>query len=649
MNLWAGVVFQPTRQRPVWQPSGLSAPGISQRASVPSASYRRQEGELSSLLSQEAREPNTARFAINRLWHGTAIGRPSERLRLKRFVRTAMTLLEVVLALALSLLVLMGLSMAIDSHLRVVDRSRRQVEQALLARTLLHRIAEDIRSAIRYDPQNIKTLVPQLSTQSLEDLAAEAGLGQMDFSDIEDPEATAAETTEPPPMPGIYGNRYELYIDLSRLPRLDQFQYELVATEGSPILDRTTEVKRVAYYVVRPELSAVAEAVQAAVRSGLVRWELDRAVSLLAAEEGTLADLERQVEPLAPEVVGLEFEYFDGQQWLQEWDSQAMGGLPVAIRIALALAPEERTSRNGGLWGMLSGDSDTSTEPTIYRMLVHLPASAPIQDTSTLETLLETMEAEQSESTNQPQQVKQAATASQVGDSSGGGGDQTGQSAMGGTGRRGMGLPGGFGPGGFGPGGFAPGGPGGFGPGGFGPGGSPGSFGPGGFGPGQSSGGGTPGGPGGRGPGSRPGGGSGRFSPPGQGPSVGPGGPAPGQQSATPPSSGSGTGGRAGSFGGRSSGGTGPAGSSGWNPGSSTRGNRGSGQTSGRSGGSPFGAAGSLGSGGFRIAPSGSSFGGAGSSGASAGGLGGSAGGNFGGSSSGRAGAGGSASGGGNR
>ena len=420
---------------------------------------------------------------------------PSSKRRagaIPTLLRPAMTLLEVILALALSLLVLWGLSMAIDSHLRVVDRSRRHVEQARLARSLLHRIADDIRSAIRYDPQNIRALMPQLTTPSLEDLAAQAGLGQMDFSDIEDPEATAAETTPPPPVPGIYGNRYELYIDLSRLPRLDQFQYELVATEGSPILDRTSAVKRVAYYVVRPEITALAEAAAALSQSGLVRWELDRATSLLAAEEGTLADIERQVQPLAPEVLGIEFEYFDGQQWLPEWDSQAMGGLPVAIRIALALASEEPTS-GGGLWGMFSGDSAGPAEPVIYRMLVHLPAAAPMQDTSTLESLQETMETEQSEGTDQPQEAKQAASASQLGDLSGAGANPMDQQGTPGGARRGVG-PGGFGRDGFGSG---------SGPGRFGPGGPTGDFGPG-QGPGGRSGSGPAGRPsGGFGPGSR--------------------------------------------------------------------------------------------------------------------------------------------------
>lgn len=479
-----------------------------------------------------------------------------------RMRRRGMTLLEVILSLALALLLLLTLSMAIDSHLRVVDQGRRHVEQALLARSLLHRIADDIRSTVRYDPQNIRALVPQLTTPSLEDLAVQSGLGEMDFSDTEDTEATAAETTEPPPVPGIYGNRYELYIDLSRLPRLDQFQYELVASEGSPLLDRTSEVKRVAYYVVRPEVSSIAEAAGTLVRSGLVRWELDRAASLLAYEEGTLAELERQVEPIAPEVLGIEFEYFDGQEWVEEWDSDVLGGLPIAIRIALALASNEAARTFGGLGGMFSSTSTETVEPIIYRMLVHLPASAPVQDTSAFESLLETEEEQQSsEGTRQPQQAQQAEKASSGGeDASGGTSGQTDQN--GNSGRRGVSLgpPGGFGPGGFGSGGFPPGG----GSGGFGPGG----FGSGGFAPGGGQ----------IGPGSGLGG---RRT---QGNSGG-----------GAPSDGSGARRRSGSFGSSPFGGSGRGGSSGFGPGAS--GGRGGfpGRGSGSSGTTPFGRSGARG------------------------------------------------------
>ncbi len=340
--------------------------------------------------------------------------------------RHGFTLLEVILTLLLTSLVLAALSMAISTQLRAVDRGRRHVEQAQLARALLQRIAGDVRSAVRYDPLDIKKLVPKLATQSLEDMAAQAGFGEMDFSDVEDEDASVAETTAPPPIPGIYGTRYELQVDVSRLPRIDQFQSSLVPTaDGGSLLDRTSDVKTIAYYCVRPELTAVAQAVGGLMQTGLVRRELDRAVTSFAADQGMLGDMERGLEPIAPEVMAVEFEYFDGQEWLEEWDSDALGGLPVAIRVAIALDPRAPAAQTASAPGPFDAVATEEFEPVVYRMLVHLPASAPMQGSGG-----ELLEEGTEEGTGQPQEAQQAASAKDASATGlSGSGDTSGASA----------------------------------------------------------------------------------------------------------------------------------------------------------------------------------------------------------------------------
>jgi prepilin-type N-terminal cleavage/methylation domain-containing protein len=39
----------------------------------------------------------------------------------------------------------------------------------------------------------------------------------------------------------------------------------------------------------------------------------------------------------------LEFEYFNGDKWLQQWDSNQMKGLPQAVRVTLVFQPEGRS------------------------------------------------------------------------------------------------------------------------------------------------------------------------------------------------------------------------------------------------------------------------------------------------------------------
>jgi hypothetical protein len=53
-------------------------------------------------------------------------------------------------------------------------------------------------------------------------------------------------------------------------------------------------------------------------------------------EIGDVSRLARTGEIVAPEVVSLEFSYFDGTEWLFEWDSTQQG-LPWLIRINIAI------------------------------------------------------------------------------------------------------------------------------------------------------------------------------------------------------------------------------------------------------------------------------------------------------------------------
>lgn len=298
--------------------------------------------------------------------------------------RRGYTLLEVMLAMLLASLVLVALGMAVDTQLRVVEKGRSHVEEAQLARALLQRIANDIRGTVRYDPLDIASLVPGMSEESLQALTDKSGFEGMDMSEVERREAEEdgtppSESVAPPLIPGLYGNRYELRVDVSRLPRIDQFQRAL-APSASGLADRLSDVKTVAYFVIPPDdRSGVFDAGETASPSGLFRRELDRAVTCWAADEGTLDEMDLELAPIAPEVLAIEFLYFDGQEWLEEWDSDEMGGLPSAVQIGIAIEPASQrglASRPGSLPRGVSDEADE--RPMFYRLLVHLPAAAPM-------------------------------------------------------------------------------------------------------------------------------------------------------------------------------------------------------------------------------------------------------------------------------
>ena len=72
--------------------------------------------------------------------------------------RRGVTLLELLLALALSVIVLSAIGMAIEMHLKMLGTRRTQVEEAQLARSVLRRIADDLRSAVQYEVLDVSGL-----------------------------------------------------------------------------------------------------------------------------------------------------------------------------------------------------------------------------------------------------------------------------------------------------------------------------------------------------------------------------------------------------------------------------------------------------------------------------------------------------------
>jgi len=306
--------------------------------------------------------------------------------------RSAFTLLEMLLALGLSAVVIGAIAMAVDIHWRVLDAGRRDVEEAQLARAILCRMADDIRGAVQYDPQQAEKLLGQVvpSPTDAGSLASAAGLStaevqsamsEMGTDSSEDPSSWI-----PPSIPALYGSTDVLQVDVSRLPRLDQISAAVEADPLSPLAQHLTDVQSIAYYLGNDGTTVSGESADGspaassdtASRGGLFRRQLDRAVAAWAAEQGTLSNIDIHLEPIAPEVVRLEFSYYDGANWYSEWDSVAAGGLPTAVEIAIALRRPPK-SRGAASWFRASTEDEVE-ESGIYRILVVLPgAHAPSQ------------------------------------------------------------------------------------------------------------------------------------------------------------------------------------------------------------------------------------------------------------------------------
>ncbi|HJQ79484.1 MAG TPA: hypothetical protein VJ828_05990, partial [Lacipirellulaceae bacterium] len=188
-----------------------------------------------------------------------------------------------------------------------------------------------------------------------------------------------------------------LYVDTTRLPRRDELFATVtgytnaptgVPTSGmaasstaaaaSSTAPRPSDLKSVRYFI-RPgepieQGSAAATSLvgdQQLRAGGLVRQEIPRSMRVWAEQSGNSAILDSGQKLIAPEVVRIEFRYFDGAQIADVWEMVERNSLPVAIEVRLWIAPaSEAASINmAGSYNVVN----LATTAREYRQTVYLP------------------------------------------------------------------------------------------------------------------------------------------------------------------------------------------------------------------------------------------------------------------------------------
>jgi hypothetical protein len=327
--------------------------------------------------------------------------------------RPGFTLLEVILSLGLSVLVLTAVGSALSLHMHLLDSGRTRVEEAQLARSIMRIISQDLQSAVPYGsstssssssgsggsttqtstntsassgpPSMLMTAIgPSLlgqttgSTTTTGSSSGTSGSGSTDTSDTSDNLDHTSDiiNTGPASKPGIYGNATQIQLDISRLPRTDQYMAILNQDTTNAIL--ASDYRNVAYYVVSGSGSQ---------SNGLYRREMCRATGVYASLEGQQCPVTTEsLIPIAPEVQEIDFQYTDGTQWLDTWDSTTNGCLPVAVQVTLFITP-------------LNTRSSTARLST-YRMLVSIPAGQPTLTTTSTNSSTTTTSTSSSTTTN---------------------------------------------------------------------------------------------------------------------------------------------------------------------------------------------------------------------------------------------------------
>jgi hypothetical protein len=328
--------------------------------------------------------------------------------------RSAFTLLEVILALALSVVILGIIVGTIQINLIALSERRARVEEVQLAHAVLNKISGDLKACL--SRQTTDTSGLESLAAGMGDLGSLADLGAMDGGDLSglgggdddggddgagddsgggdddgsgddsgggddggsgsgsgagfsmgedsaETEETAAAPQGPPP--GIYGTANEMQVDVSRLPRLDEYQGSFDAETG--FYQPPSDVKTVTYFLIERPADAQDE-LGMTPRYGLMRREIGRAAASYAQEMGDVASDADDAESLCPEVEYLEFRYFDGTTWLSEWDTDVNKGLCRAVEVTIRMRADVVPQ------GAVVATDDELART--YKLVVQLPLAA---------------------------------------------------------------------------------------------------------------------------------------------------------------------------------------------------------------------------------------------------------------------------------
>ncbi|KAA5543658.1 prepilin-type cleavage/methylation domain-containing protein [Roseiconus nitratireducens] len=312
-------------------------------------------------------------------------------------VRSGFTLLELFLTLSLAVVLMTLINSAFRFYARDMDSSDVEMRKTMLAAAVIQMIEDDLRASLHSEPIDTSALATLLSNSASAGGGGAGGGGgggggstdqesqeDMEAAGMDDPalaeeEPATVETltagTAVLQSPGLIGNQYQIQMDTSRLPRLEEYNVLLDADPGN-LADLPSDVKTVTYYVqgagnlgVDDSLTGSSQAVgdpsESGESGGLVRRVLDRAATAFAITSGNVASLGQTGEVIAPEITSIEFSYWDGVTWQIQWNSDELGELPLAVQIEMTMAGD-------------SALDAAEQEPRVFRHVVQLPLAQPI-------------------------------------------------------------------------------------------------------------------------------------------------------------------------------------------------------------------------------------------------------------------------------
>lgn len=278
--------------------------------------------------------------------------------------RAGFTLLELMIAVGLTGLLMTALYSAMKIYFDLQLDSHEEIERQQVARALLRQITRDIQSVV---------FVKQTAVEEEEETTTTTELDGNAYGESAiDPETVSTTYTS-----GLVGTSSDLQLFVSRP---DRYLGYVSAQELTSADQRTGDLMIIRYLMASKSGgglgSAIADREAPGAESGAIG---------LARVAGDLYGLSTAVETAeeypqlsaaklqAKEVSAIQFRYFDGIEWLEEWDSTALNDLPKAIEVTLTLRNLESAS------DALNADSEDpyAFPETTHRMVVPIPVAEP--------------------------------------------------------------------------------------------------------------------------------------------------------------------------------------------------------------------------------------------------------------------------------
>ena len=268
--------------------------------------------------------------------------------------RSAFTLLEMLLAMAIGFLLLSALYVTISAQFQNAQAGRDLLEDGTIARAVLNRIASDIASNLSaVDPRVLPDPAAADDASTASGGTASASTTPADPSAVQNP--MAADTSNSVFFnQGVQGDASRLTLYVSRVPR---------AIQKGPVVDAAlsragveSDLRRISYWVVGNGGNA----------QGLARQEIARVTSSdIDSLPPDVPDAAKLV--IASEVTAVSFEYFDGKSWQATWDGAAVTG-----EDSLPIGPPSAIAINLTVARRAPPGATTPPAPRVYRHVVFL-------------------------------------------------------------------------------------------------------------------------------------------------------------------------------------------------------------------------------------------------------------------------------------